>query len=265
MILSDGEIAFISSTLIAPYSAGNLRRASYDLTVGAEYLISKPGNEGSGMPLESTPLRDGQSFDIPPHAVCYVRCKEKIALPDDLIARVSLRMTFINSGLMLAAQPPFDPGYNGYVIVMLHNLSNQPCQLQEGCRIVTMEFSKVTGVLCGNTARSNNVATLEQSLKRRVVSSLQDLEAKTKRTWKVVVGALGTMLAVTALLFAVPAVVVMTQYDTLKSRIEFAEEKGKKQEDILEAQNKAIEAQKEQLAELKRQLDALAMPSPNKK
>ena len=247
MVLSDPEISGHVPPLISPYNSRHLRPASYDLTVGSEYLISESGAVKEWLPLEAIKLRPNQSFEIPPHAVCYVLCKEKITLPNNLSARVALRMTHINSGLMLAAQPPFDPNYDGFVIVMLHNLSNRPRKLKEGARVVTMEFYKVSGTPSVNIVRSNNVVSLEQTLSIRVVSSVQDLERKTRNIRRIVFGALTLMMTLVTVLVAIPAITTITQVNSLSQKVEEQKLNLDSQKIILSEQARRIERQEAML------------------
>lgn len=256
MILSGTEIISHSSPLINPINLDNVRPASYDLTIGGEYLISEPGFK-HWLPLKAIKLRLKQSFEIPAHAVCYVLCHEKITLPLDLSARVSLRMSHINSGILLAAQPPFDPGYDGYVIVMLHNLSNRGVEMKQGDRVVTMEFNKIFGTPSLAVPRSTNVISLEQSLSKRIVSSMQDLEEKTGKFSKLVIWSLLIMVSLVAVVVAIPAVVTINQFGVLNEHYSEIKTVLQKQKEKLEEQNLAIEMQKKEIQIQQEELNLL--------
>lgn len=227
MLLSDAEILKLaqSSALLAPFTDANVRRASYDLRVGSEYYLGRPnGTElNAAHPIAALPLVEGQSFEIPPNAICYVICKEKITLPNDISARVSLRMTLVFGGLMLAAQPPFDPGYSGMVVVMLHNLSSRPYPIKEGERLVTIEFSRLSNASTG-PIRSANIATLNQSLKSRVVSSLQDIQFKLDKTQDGIQKLISQSLGLAAVVVGLPAILIIAasvvQYTYLSGKID---------------------------------------------
>lgn len=166
--------------LVSPFEPSNLRRSSYDLSVGSQYYICDHENIKSSV-IKAEELEPNQSMEIPPNAVCYILSKEKIILPDNITARISLRMTCIYNGLMLAVQPPFDPGYDGYVVAMLYNLSNSPVSLKEGDRVLTIEFSELDHPVSKNTnqlPKSSNVLKLDQALKKRFRSSMDSLQAE---------------------------------------------------------------------------------------
>lgn len=176
MILNDQEIKTLSAgvpPLVSPFQESGLRLSSYDLTVGDEYY---DGPKDKTNTVTTEHLRPGQAFTIPPHGVCFILAAEHIALPADITARVSLRMTLIYRGLVMTAQPPFDPGYDGKVIVMIHNLSTQPHHLQRGQRIATIEFARVSPPPpAGNPAPHRNVVDLLGQISAPVSSSLVDI------------------------------------------------------------------------------------------
>jgi len=79
---------------------------------------------------------------IPPNGLCFVISKELINMPNDL-AGLLLKTDFIRKGIMLAAQPPIDPGYNWKIYGMLDNLSNDEVCLSRKDTILTIEFLKL--------------------------------------------------------------------------------------------------------------------------
>lgn len=182
MILADHEIRVLSTTkensLVSPFEEDNLRKSSYDLTVGDEYYIGD--YEGQG-PIKTTKLRRGQTFFIPPHAVAFVICEERIYLKENLSAKVSLRMAHIYKGAILTTQPPFDPGYLGKVILLVHNLSSEAIYFQRGERIATMEFYKLNSNPKSKKAQSS-VVSIEKQLSRPLYSSLDSISKTSKES-----------------------------------------------------------------------------------
>ena len=173
MILANLEIQALcvgstQNDLIHPFYPENLRRSSYDLTVGDEYYIEQ---DDAALTVSTQRLKAKQSFRIPPHAVCFILAAEHICLPDTLTAKVSLRMTHIYAGMVLTSQPPFDPGYQGRVVVMLYNLSSQAYPLKAGDRLATIEFSRLGATPSPGTTH-RRVNGLEEQLIGPVASSL---------------------------------------------------------------------------------------------
>lgn len=269
MILNDEKIEELSTggaSLVAPFNTANLRLSSYDLTVGDEYYI---GQSGASQIFETEKLRQSQSITIPPHAVCFILTAEDINLPSNITAKVSLRMTHIYAGMVLTSQPPFDPNYNGKVIVMLHNLSSAPYHLKSGERVATIEFTTLTAP-AKRTRAHRSVVSLEAQLSRPLVSSLTEIANTSKSVQDKITWLSSQMLVFAALVVAVLAVPGFFSYSNLLDRIS-------EQSTQIKEMNKALEDYKQKFAdssavttELKRQLALLppenllqGVPSPS--
>lgn len=240
MILNDFEINKLARTkkLIAPYASDNLRRASYDLTIGRDFCVFDDEDVGSFRSpiIQHSTLTTGQSFEVPPNAVCFIACAEKILLPNDLCARVSLRMSYIYRGMVVASQPPFDPGYHGIVVVMLHNLSNLPLPLKQGDRFVTIEFTQTTGPFLATTHASKNILNFNQPLNGRIVTSLQDLQTSFKRIDKDFKKLMSQLVGLVAVIIAIPTIWSFVLSSSLSGRVDDQQKEIDKLRGLLESQ-----------------------------
>lgn len=143
MVLSKKDIAFRCEheNLIEDYCYQNIQTCSYDLRMGSQYYYDK--NDGSDV-VNICSLQKGEVLKIPPDAICYVITEESVNMPDDLTASISLSLGLIKCGVMLAAQPPYDPGYKGKTVALLHNLSNEPVKIKYGQHILNIVFTKLS-------------------------------------------------------------------------------------------------------------------------
>lgn len=147
-VLSDQDIeAFCqaASPLIEPYDASRLKSASYDLIVGREYYIHRAAhdNEVSRSPIIDK-LKKKAPLSIPPNAVCFVITEETVQMAPDLAASLSLPLGLLKKGIILAKQPPLDPGYRGKLVAMLYNLSTEAVVLYQGQHVLSIEFQTLT-------------------------------------------------------------------------------------------------------------------------
>lgn len=262
MILPNHIMAVLSagngSDLISPYNPEHQRGSSYDLTVGDEYYI---GGRGWVAPLETHKLRVNQSFTIPPHAVCFIISAETIHLPVELTARVSLRMTHIYAGLVLTTQPPFDPGYEGRVIVMLHNLSSEPVHLRSGERVATIEFMRLESP--PNPPKIHrSVRNLEEQLEKPLVSSLAEIAKISRSARNKVYWLGGQMLIFAALIVAVLAVPGFYSYSGLLDRLGEQRDKIKEMGDALKVYKVEVQKYNGETEALRKQLAALGSLPP---
>ncbi len=142
MVLSKDGIKYCCENmhLIDDYCPENIQACSYDLRMGGQYYYYKKGDHG----VNVRSLPKGGLLEIPPNAICYVITEESVNMPENLTASISLSFGLIKQGVMLAAQPPYDPGYKGKTVALLHNLSNEPVKIERGQHILNIVFTKLS-------------------------------------------------------------------------------------------------------------------------
>lgn len=113
----------------------NIQSASYDLTLGKEYYICSE----KGVPSINH-LGADEDLKVPPRATFFVISKEKLYIPYDLCASVSLAFGLIRKGIIFAVQPPIDPGYHGAIAALLHNMSDEEIVLEQGRHILNVVY-----------------------------------------------------------------------------------------------------------------------------
>ncbi|MCL6184931.1 hypothetical protein MU404_16500 [Acinetobacter baumannii] len=225
MILSGIEIGKLveKQSLISPFIEKNLRNSSYDLTVGDEiYCGSK-----HSLTMRTTYLGENESFEIPAYGLAYILCNENIKLPSYVTARVALRMSLIYKGLVLTVQPPFDPNYNGKVIIFLHNMSTTPVYLKRGERIATMEFCLVFNTKSEDIFDQPSVNSLQEKITHDVQSGLTDLVLKNNKNktnynifFTVVIGVLGALIAIYGVFLSIAYNIPEKSFEIYKNSID---------------------------------------------
>lgn len=120
--------------LIDPYKAQNTSGSSYDLEVGDEYYLCRKDK------VQIIPLEKGEKFSIPSHEVCFVISEERVKIPLNIAVTASLKSEFVQKGLVLSSQPPIDPGFEGRIYALLHNLTNRSIQLKRGLPFLSLVF-----------------------------------------------------------------------------------------------------------------------------
>jgi len=242
MLLPSHEIHLLSmgpcADLIRPFIVKNLRPSSYDLTIGDEYYI---GDGANATKLNTEKLDPEQAFWIPPHAVCFIISAEKLNIPRDISAKVSLRMSYIYAGLVLGAQPPFDPGYKGRAIVMLHNLSSQPVSMRRGQRLATIEFLKLESPTTAQIDSQNQVKTIAGLLERPLTSSLSEIAKQSSEAKSQVQSLIAQMLVFAALVVAILAIPGFLSTSDMRGNIADQDAKLKKYEETLRALEKRVD------------------------
>ena len=191
MVLSKREILARckDAGLLRDYCEENIQSCSYDLRMGDEYYFYEDdGGKKQRREVKISALKKGGVLKIPPDAICYVITKEIVNMPDDLTASISLSLGLIKSGVMLAAQPPYDPGYSGKTVALLHNLSNETVLIRHGQHILNIVFTDVSTPVdlaqryCGDYQGLDSLGDFCQEVRMGAVFELkQELEKEKRR------------------------------------------------------------------------------------
>lgn len=186
MTLSKKEIleACKKNNLIQPYSKDLVQTCSYDLTFSGEYRIYDPKKNHQ----QNKKLKAGANLVIPADAICFVLTNETVNIPDNLTASISLSMGLIKSGVMLAAQPPYDAGYSGKTVALLHNLSSEPVCIEVGQHILNIAFNELKSKVPANDrykGKYQNASSLNdfriKALKGGVFELAEDFRKQKKK------------------------------------------------------------------------------------
>nr|WP_297864659.1 hypothetical protein [uncultured Acetatifactor sp.] len=136
---------------IDPVDISNIQSASYDLTLGEEYYICAEKD----IP-DIKHLGANESLRVPPRATFFVISKEKLCIPNDLCASVSLAFGLIKKGIIFAVQPPIDPGYHGAIVALLHNMSDEEIVLEQGRHILNVVYYQLASQVSAADAYKGN-------------------------------------------------------------------------------------------------------------
>jgi deoxycytidine triphosphate deaminase len=141
MLLSDRIRFYVDNLkMIWPFHETHLRPASYELTLGSEYLFNRDGSR----PGSLQKLEPGQELLIPPNSIVFVSTEEKLTLPFYVAARFNVKVNLVYEGLLLGTGPQVDPGFRGRLSCPLHNISSQEVRLRAGESFAIIDFEKTT-------------------------------------------------------------------------------------------------------------------------
>ena len=138
MLMSDKDIQEARSSgelRIRNFSQKSLQPASYDMRVGGEAFSS---HEKTPIDIKST-----GSLAIKPGDFILVRTYESVKLSPKIAGRIGLRSFHARKGLALLAGPQIDPGFEGVLVVGLHNLDANELKLSYREPFCTIEFYRL--------------------------------------------------------------------------------------------------------------------------
>jgi deoxycytidine triphosphate deaminase len=138
VLLSD-RIEYLAThyKLIDPFRQDKLKPAAYELSVGDLYSMG-----GETHRLLEEPGRN--ELVIKPFEVVIIQTLERLNLPEYLIARWNVRVTWAYEGLLWVGAAQVYPGFKGFLACPLYNLSNKPVRLTRGEGIAVIDFVTTT-------------------------------------------------------------------------------------------------------------------------
>lgn len=151
MIFSREDVQWLalSQRMIHPFTVDRMGPCSYDLSVGEEFYLYQE-EDGKSFISRSLPRGDPSArCRIPPNGCAFILSDETLNMPVDVVGQVALRFGMTKLGIMLSPQAPIDPGFNGRILMMLYNLSDQEVALKFGEPFVTMSFHQLSSETSG--------------------------------------------------------------------------------------------------------------------
>jgi dCTP deaminase len=155
MILSDRSIReeiAAGRVVIDPFDDGCVQPSSVDLHVDAEFRVfqnnrypyidvRKPQPDLT----ELVEVKEGDPFILHPGEFVLGSTLERVALPDDLVARLEGKSSLGRLGLLIHSTAGYvDPGWDGYLTLELSNVANLPITIYPGMKIGQISFFRLT-------------------------------------------------------------------------------------------------------------------------
>jgi dCTP deaminase len=130
--------------LIVPYDVKKLDCASYRLCVGGEAFVTsdKFGASAPGDPL-ITILGDSpnHTLRIRPGQFAFLLTDEKVTVPDDAIALISMRAKYKFQGLINVSGFHVDPGWSGKLLFSVYNAGANEVIVSKGEELFLIVYS----------------------------------------------------------------------------------------------------------------------------
>ncbi|MFA9517712.1 dCTP deaminase [Halopenitus sp. H-Gu1] len=148
--LEDGELAIDPIDDIDQ----QVQPASVDLRLGERFLEFQRANipcihptsaEEIGDYVTETFVEEGEEFVLHPGDFVLGTTKERVQIPDDLVAHVEGRSSLGRLAIVVHATAGLaDPGYEGQITLELSNLGTAPVALSPGMRVSQLTFTELT-------------------------------------------------------------------------------------------------------------------------
>src|SRR5438046_3494656 len=155
MILSDRDIrAHVKSGRITidPFDPACVQPSSVDLHVDSQFRVFANSrypfiDVREEMPdlTELVEVKPDEPFILHPGEFVLGSTMERVAIPDDLVARLEGKSSLGRLGLLIHSTAGYvDPGWDGYLTFELSNVANLPITLYPGMKIGQISFFRLT-------------------------------------------------------------------------------------------------------------------------
>jgi deoxycytidine triphosphate deaminase len=153
--------AYIAKTgMIYPYFPDSdpkkekITSASMIMTIGPEVLYWDEDDKEQYF----SDLKNEASITLRPNSITFLRPYERFNIPDYIAARFNLRIKHVHRGLLLGTGPLLDPGFSGYPMIPVHNLTENEYRVRFGEDFINVEFTKISGDFRGKEDIDDNLA-----------------------------------------------------------------------------------------------------------
>jgi len=129
-------------TLIDPFDSTQIAQSSYTLAIGNEIFITKDYRDNNSGHTKKI-LSQNEAFTIPAGQFAFLLTKEKIEIPDDTIAFISMKASFKYKGLINISGFHVDPGFKGKLLFSVYNAGPSPIHLRHDQPCFLIWFSSL--------------------------------------------------------------------------------------------------------------------------
>ncbi|MGQ0670490.1 MAG: dCTP deaminase [Actinomycetota bacterium] len=155
MILSDRSIREeirAGRIVIDPFEDACVQPSSVDLHVDGSFRVFRNSlypyiDVKSEMPdlTEMVEVAGGDPFILHPGEFVLGSTRERVRLPDDMVARLEGKSSLGRLGLLIHSTAGYvDPGWDGYLTLELSNVANLPITIYPGMKIGQISFFRLT-------------------------------------------------------------------------------------------------------------------------
>jgi hypothetical protein len=137
--------------LFDPFDLKSQKSASYEVPFRGTAYWWKPDHSG----MQDQTLEAGTTFEIPRNSIVFIRPMVEFIIPDFLALRFNLHIRLVHRGLLLGTGPLVDPGFQGRLLIPIHNLTDTPVHVNADDGFIWIEVTKVSTLTTGNPPVDN--------------------------------------------------------------------------------------------------------------
>ncbi len=142
----------VTTGMIYPFDTEKgIKSASYEVKLGGEVLYWDDKDERQYKPN----LENEETIVFKRNSITFVTVSARFRLPDYIALRFNLQIHHVHRGLLLGTGPLVDPGFNGTLMIPIHNLTENDYIVDKNEGLICVEFTKLSENDAWNNESSN--------------------------------------------------------------------------------------------------------------
>lgn len=143
---SDIKKYILASGIIYPFDVDNLTNATYKVPlIGDIYNWEKDGRSVKNRKHITIEEKDKKTKVIlKKNSITYFHISTTFRVPYYLVFRFNLTVSLAQKGLLLGTGPIIDPGFEGRIMIPIHNLTANDYELVAGSGLIRVEVTKLS-------------------------------------------------------------------------------------------------------------------------
>jgi deoxycytidine triphosphate deaminase len=139
-LLSSAEIYDYArlTGMLHPFYQDSLKSASYEAHLGGEVILWDEHGK------HKIQVVRGDTLILKANSITFAQVEPEFRLPNYIAIRFNLRITHVHRGLLLGTGPLVDPGFEGKLLIPLHNLTSSDYPLNTLDALIWIEFTKTS-------------------------------------------------------------------------------------------------------------------------
>lgn len=254
------------------FSRNRLKPASYELLLTGEVFRWKKGQ----LNFDRTELSENQPYMVEPNEIVFISLGTKIKLPHYLAMRFNLTISMVHRGLLLGTGPLVDPGFEGNLLIPLHNLTSSVLPLTKGMSFIWVEITKVSPYPPLDGVHQNELVEFPKdkkdrkplkyferangnlpisSILRETYEQVSDLQSKMRRV--AILGVLAGAVSIAGLIFAGITLYIDSSQLVKSAQGEILDRTEEKISNLRKDTEEQVEALKEEYKSLRLEMEKM--------
>lgn len=128
------------TSMISPFIKGNIKTVTYKVPLTGDIHYW----ENNERKIKTLTEEDDDIFILKPNAIIYIHISTTFRVPYYIAFRFNLKIDLVHKGLLLGTGPVVDPGFQGRIMIPVHNLTANEYILRSGEGLIWVEFTKLS-------------------------------------------------------------------------------------------------------------------------